>query len=105
MANTPVIIGVGEITERIRDPLQGHEPLALMEQALCAAEQDAGVPLLPLLESFDVVAEYSWLYTNAPVLLSERIDAKPVGAVYGEVGGESPVRFTHEAALCTARGE
>ena len=31
---TPVIVGIGEITDRPQDPAHGLEPLALMEQAL-----------------------------------------------------------------------
>jgi acetyl-CoA C-acetyltransferase len=103
--NIPVIIGVGEVTEKIRDPLQGNEPIALMEQALRAAELDAGASLLATIDSLDIVAEYSWPYADPIGLLNGRIGAKPAHAEYGVAGGESPVRFIHEAALRIARGE
>lgn len=101
----PVIVGVGEIADRCREPAQGLEPLALMASALRNAESDAGVPLLHALDSLDVVAEFSWPYDKVTALLGERIGAQPSRAVYGETGGESPVRFIHEAALRIARGE
>ncbi len=102
---TPVIVGVGEITQRTKDPLQALEPLALMEAAIHAAADDAGCELLPDLDSLDVVAEYSWPYLDAPGQLSKRLGILPSRQVYGVVGGESPVRYIHEAALRIWRGE
>ncbi|KQP35693.1 acetyl-CoA acetyltransferase [Pseudorhodoferax sp. Leaf274] len=102
--NTPILVGIGEAIHRSKAP-PGLEPLALMEQSLRAAEHDAGVPLLAGLDALDVVCEYSWPYTDAPGLLAARLGCRPAHLVYGETGGESPVRFIHEAALRIARGE
>lgn len=104
-ARIPVIVGAGEVCERGGDLLKSSEPLSLMQQALLLAEQDAGSPMLPMIDSLDIVAELSWPYADACGLLSARLDIKPRRAVYGEIGGESPVRFIHEAALRIARGE
>jgi acetyl-CoA acetyltransferase len=101
----PVLVGVGEITQRTKDPAQALEPLALMEGALCAADEDAGGGLLAGIDSLDVVAEYSWPYPDAPTQLCDRLAITPARRTYGTVGGESPVRFIHEAALRIARGE
>lgn len=101
----PVIVGIGEITQRTKDPAQALEPLALMEAALRAAQDDAGAMLLGRLDSLDVVSEYSWPYPDAPGQLSTRLGIAPARRIYGEFGGESPVRFIHEAALRIARGE
>ena len=101
----PVIVGVGEITHRNKDPAQGLEPLVLMERALRDAERDAGVSLLASVDSLDVVCEYSWPYVDAPGLLCARLGIAPARKEYGAVGGESPVRFIHEAALRVVRGE
>ena len=101
----PVIVGVGQVKERSRDPQAASEPLALMQQALAAAESDAAPGLLAALDSIDIVAEHSWPYADAPGLLSARLGITPRRAEYGVVGGESPVRFIHEAALRIARGE
>ena len=42
----PVIVGVGEITDRPKDIADGLEPLALLEAALKRAEADSGGELL-----------------------------------------------------------
>ena len=102
---TPIIVGVGEITHRNKQAEAGLEPIELMARALRAAQQDAGAGLLDQLDSLDIVCESSWPYADAPALLSERLGHWPARRVYGETGGESPVRFIHEAALRIARGE
>jgi acetyl-CoA C-acetyltransferase len=101
----PVIVGIGEITDRPADLMQGLEPLALMAAALKRADEDAGHNLLRSVDSLDVVNLVSWRYADAAQQLSERLGIAPRRAVYGPVGGESPVRYVHEAALRIAGGE
>ncbi len=101
----PVIIGIGEIKDRPADPAQGLEPLALMAEALRRAEADAGASLLPRLDALDVVHEVSWPYVDLPDMLCEVLGAGPRHRHYGPVGGETPVRFLHEAAGRISRGE
>lgn len=111
-ARTPVIIGVGEITWRDKDPARGLEPIALMEAALRAAQEDAlagahphaGTALLQGIDALDVVCEHSWPYADAPALLCERLHIRPAHRAYAVAGGESPVRLLHEAALRIAEG-
>lgn len=100
-----VIVGVGESVDRTRDPARGKEPLTLMLEALREAERDAGASLLADVDSIDVVCEYSWPYLDAPGLVAQGIGAAPRRAVYGETGGETPIRYLHEAALRIQRGE
>ncbi|MBR1191585.1 acetyl-CoA acetyltransferase [Bradyrhizobium sp. AUGA SZCCT0160] len=101
----PVIVGVGEIVDRPKDIAAGLEPLALLEQALKRAEADSGARLLGELGSLDVVNFLSWRYRDPEKLLAERLGAKPAYCYYGPVGGESPIRYLHEAAKRIARGE
>src|ERR1700712_459836 len=101
----PVIVGVGEIVDRPKDIAAGLEPLTLLEQALRRAEADSGAKLLGKLGSLDVVNFLSWRYRDPEKLLAERLGAKPVHCYYGPVGGESPIRYLHEAAKRIARGE
>ncbi|HEY5128222.1 MAG TPA: acetyl-CoA acetyltransferase [Bradyrhizobium sp.] len=101
----PVIVGVGEITDRPADLKSGLEPLALLEQALKRAESDSGGKLLGEIESLDIVSFLSWRYRDPEVQLSGRLGIKPKHAYYGPVGGESPIRYLHEAAQRIARGE
>jgi acetyl-CoA C-acetyltransferase len=102
----PVIVGVGEIVDRPADIAAGLEPLTLLEHALKRAEADSGGgKLLHELGSLDVVNFLSWRYRDPEKLLAMRLGAKPAHCYYGPVGGESPIRYLHEAAKRIARGE
>jgi acetyl-CoA C-acetyltransferase len=101
----PVIVGVGEVVDRPADLGLALEPLALMAQALREADADAGGGFLARVASLDVVNQLSWRYADAAGELCARLDIAPAHAVYGPVGGESPIRFLHEAAQRIARGE
>src|ERR1700692_2720863 len=101
----PVLVGVGEIVDRPKEISRGLEPLALLFEALKRAEADSGGKLLGEIQSLDIVSFLSWRYRDPEIQLSERIGIKPVHAYYGPVGGESPIRYLHEAAQRIARGE
>jgi len=110
MSNTsedriPVIVGIGEIVDRPKDISKGLEPLALLEEALRRAEADSGAKLLGEIGSLDVVNFLSWRYRDPEQLLAKRLDVAPAHCYYGPVGGESPIRYLHEAAQRIARGE
>ena len=101
----PVIVGVGEITDRPKEIAAGLEPLALLEEALKRAEADSGSKLLDEIQSLDIVNFLSWRYRDPEIQLANRLGIKPRHANYGPVGGESPIRYLHEAAQRIARGE
>ncbi|MEK9278758.1 MULTISPECIES: acetyl-CoA acetyltransferase [unclassified Bradyrhizobium] len=101
----PVIVGIGEIIDRPKEITEGLEPLDLLEQALRRAEQDAGAKLLGEVQSLDVVNFLSWRYRDPEKLLAQRLGVTPAHCYYGPVGGESPIRYIHEAAQRIARGE
>lgn len=101
----PVIVGVGEIVDRPAEIADGLEPLALLEQALKRAEADSGAKLLGEIGSLDVVSFLSWRYRDPEKLLAARLGIDPAHCYYGPVGGESPIRYLHEAAQRIARGE
>src|ERR1700709_734829 len=101
----PVIVGVGEIVDRPKEIVEGLEPLALLVEALKRAEQDSGAKLLGEIQSLDVVNFLSWRYRDPELQLAERLGITPKHAYYGPVGGESPIRYLHEAAQRIARGE
>ena len=101
----PVIVGVGEIVDRPKEIADGLEPLALLEAALRRAEADSGATLLGEIGSLDVVSFLSWRYREPQKLLASRLGVTPAHCYYGPVGGESPIRYLHEAAQRIARGE
>jgi acetyl-CoA C-acetyltransferase len=104
-ARIPVIIGIGEVTDRPKEITDGLEPLALLVEALKRAEADSGAELLGEIDSLDIVNFLSWRYRDPEKLLSSRLGIQPTHAYYGPVGGESPIRYLHEAAKRIARGE
>src|ERR1700750_1155736 len=101
----PVIVGVGEVVDRPKEITQGLEPIALLEEALKRAEADSGGKLLGEIQSLDIVNFLSWRYRDPEIQLSNRLGITPKHAYYGPVGGESPIRYLHEAAQRIARGQ
>lgn len=101
----PVLMGIGEITDRPANPMDAMEPLALMAEALRRADGDAGGGWLTHLHSLNVVSQVTWRYDNLPALLAERIGASPKHLLNGPVGGETPIRLLHDAAIRIAKGE
>ncbi len=100
----PVIAGIGEITDRPKDITQALEPAALMAEAARLADAEAK-GLLADVDSIDIVGLVSWRYADTAALLCEKLGVSPRRAVYGPVGGESPIRYLHEAARRIASGE
>ncbi len=99
----PVIIGCGETIDRPGDcpgnEAPSREPAQLMADALRLADADAGGGWLDRLGSLDVVNSVSWRYANLPGRVARLLGRRPARLSYGAVGGETSVRFLHEAAL------
>lgn len=102
---SPVIIGVGEALDRPATLDQSLEPVALMVQALTAAETDAGAKVLGHVDSLDLVGLVSWRYVDPVALLAQRLGIDPARKTNASMGGETPIRLIHEAAVRIARGE
>lgn len=122
---TPVIVGAGQITERVDDTYYtGLSPAELASNAAATALFDAaGVaadlrPVNRLAAAIDVVAavrlfEDSGLETlsglgrstNLPRSIARRVGADPRRAVYEVGGGQSPVHLANEFAAQIACGE
>lgn len=100
----PVIAGIGETVDRSKDFSQATEPLAMMAEASRRAGSEAH-GLLSEVDSLDIIALVSWRYEDLPAQLSAALGISPARRFYGQVGGESPVRYLHEAAQRIARGE
>jgi len=76
-----------------------------MADALRACEVDAGVPLIEQLTSVELIGLVSWRYRDPVALLCTRLNIAPAEQTNASMGGETPVRLVHEAALRIARGE
>jgi acetyl-CoA C-acetyltransferase len=100
----PVIVGVGEVTEKPADLTQGRDSLSLMADALRTANADAGGGFLQNLDSLDVIRSRAWGYRDLPSQLCARLGITPRRAVFGPGGGDRPTLELHRAALAIAQG-
>jgi acetyl-CoA C-acetyltransferase len=101
----PVIVAIGEITDRPAEPSAAREPVVLMAAALRAADEDAGGAVLAALDSVDLVGQITWRYRDPVRLLCRQLHIEPARAVNASMGGEIPIRGVHEAALRIASGQ
>lgn len=83
---TPVLVGVGQVSQRFDDPLAGAEPLEMMLEALRLAADDAGCSgLLARADSVRVVRGV-WPYGDPAREIARRLGAEgveTVGTLYG----------------------
>lgn len=102
--HTPVIVGVGEVIDRVGfEP--PREPARLMAEAIRSAEADSGARLLEKIVSIDMVQQISWPYPDSETRLAQELGFRPAHMANGPTGGESPIRYLHQAALRIAEGE
>lgn len=104
-SNYPLIVGVGQLTNRSDSLDDAVEPVEMMALVARAAETDAGVRgLLARLDSVQVVNIFSWPYPDAPGMLAQRIGARPAHKLYSAMGGETPQRLINDTAQAISEG-
>lgn len=103
--HVPVIVAIGEKIDRPTDPSVALEPVALMVEALRAADADGREGWLKKIESIELIGLVSWRYKDPVGLLCEKLGIAPVRQINASMGGETPIRLIHEAAVRIARGE
>lgn len=89
MTTRPVIVGVGQITDRPDDPQRGLEPLALMEAAARGALDDAGIAATSL-DTVAVVTNVFHDYGDTATMLADRLGARAARAIVTTWGGNTP---------------
>lgn len=99
---TPVIVGCGEAVDRPETLVQALDPVGLM--ALAARRAEVG-GLLARVDRLDLVNLVSWRYADPPAELAARLGIAPRSTSYAAIGGETPTKLVHEAALAIQRGE
>lgn len=96
---TPVLIGVGEVTEgEVATP---REPADLIVEAFSRALDDTGATagVRAVVRRLDVINVASWPYDDLPGLLSERAGIEPTERLHTDWGGNQPtLRIAHAAA-------
>jgi acetyl-CoA C-acetyltransferase len=101
----PVIIGVGQYTNRSPDLSDAREPLDMMALVARRAEEDAGAPgILARVDSLRVVNVFAWPYADPARQLAERLGLRPREALYTTIGGNTPQWLANETADDIAAG-
>ena len=101
---TPVLVGQGQVKQRVDDPAQAEEPLALMARAAELAAADAGAPsLLAKLDSIRVPRGL-WPYPNPAALLRERFGCPGAETASAPISGSTVQRLVSHAAVEIAAG-
>ena len=101
---TPVIVGVGELSDRPASLAQAREPADLMVEALRRAERDAGAPLLQRIDGLEIINQISWPYADTCAAVGTRLVSGSFDCTYHPVGGQTPMLAVHRAALAIQEG-
>ena len=118
---TPVIVGVGQVTNR-PDPEGGgalgdrKEPIGLMMDAVRAAIEDCdgvrpgapapnGLRLSARTQSLRVVNPLSWSYVNPGQAVADALGMSPAESMVTTTGGNNPQRMVNATALAIGLGQ
>jgi acetyl-CoA C-acetyltransferase len=110
---TPVLVGVGQVTERpdeTKPVVERVEPVELMARALLAAAADcagagAGDRLLARARSLRIMVPLSWRYVNPGLLVAQRLGLTPAELALTAIGGNNPQTVVNRTALAIATGD
>lgn len=101
---TPVIVGVGQVTQKLEDPGAGAEPIDLLADAARTALGDAGGANLTV-DTLAVAAIISWRYPDPGALLGRRLGLAPRTTIVSTTGGNSPQMLVNRLATGIQAGE
>src|SRR4051812_6247218 len=116
---TPVIVGVGQFTERIDDPdYRGMSAVELATEAVRAALADTGGDVAAVAKAIQVFAglrqfEICTPFASAPLgasdnyvrSVAQRVGADPERALLESIGGNGPQKLVTEFAGAIAAGD
>jgi len=116
---TPVVVGVGQFTERIDDPgYRGMSSVELATEAVHAALADTGADVAAVAKAIEVFAglrqfEICTPFSKPPLgasdnyvrSVAQRVGADPARAVLESIGGNGPQKLVTEFAGAIAAGE
>ena len=104
--NMPVLVGVGQVTEREFD-VDSSSVLDLMEQAAFKAAEDAGISkaILADLDSLVIVKSFRESTRNSPEALANRIGANRATQWLMPNGGNGPQYLVNRFGEAIANGE
>lgn len=102
---TPVLVGAGQLSQRVDQGEPPLEPAELMAEALRAALENAGAPgLLASIDSIRVMSVLSWPYRNPGAEVARRTGANPGHTSLTVLSGNYPQTTVNRAAADIAAG-
>ncbi|QSB45371.1 enoyl-CoA hydratase/isomerase family protein [Tsuneonella flava] len=105
MTDHAVIVGVGEFCDRPQTTTEALEPVELMARAVLSASDDGGAHgILKIVDTVDLIGLVSWRYRDPVTDLCQRLGISPQRATNASMGGETPVRLIHDAAIAIEAG-
>lgn len=106
-SRTPVLIGAGQLSQRVDEGEPPLEPAALIAEALRRAAEDAGVgaPALTGADAVHIVSLLSWRYRDPGLLVAQLVGAEPRDTSVSGMGGNSPQTLVNQACLAIQAGE
>ena len=117
--STPIIVGVGQYSEKNVALEEAQSPMGLAAKASQVALADTGAAsqLKPLIDTIAVVRLFTdssnrprlshgfGRADNPPRAVARRLGADPVNAIYGQLGGNTPQKLVNEIAELIVAGD
>ncbi len=98
--NLPVLVGVGQVSQRVDRGDQVLEPADLMAEALRRAGADSGSPsLLRDADSIRAIGGVSWRYRDPAAAVAQRIGAHPRETTTSVIGGNMVQSVVNATAM------
>ena len=111
MASIPVIIGVADVVNRSTKVEDAREPLDLIVEAVQNSIKDSGVftdqaeKLRSSIDSIDVVATWTWPYSDLPGSIAKKLGIQPIHKHYTPHGGNQSGKIFDDAARRISQGK
>jgi acetyl-CoA C-acetyltransferase len=104
MTQTPILVGVAQLEQRVGDPLAGKEPVQLMIDAVRQAAADAGAPALLTQAGSIRVIRGIWPYQNPAKAVGEAIGNPGAETALSQYGGNFVQTVVNQTALDIQNG-
>jgi acetyl-CoA C-acetyltransferase len=104
---TPVLIGAGQLSNRVDRGAEVLEPVDLIAAALRRAAEDSGVGEAALTgaDAVHTVGLLSWRYRDPAALVAQRVGATPRATTVTGMGGNGPQSLVNLTCLAIQRGD
>ncbi len=99
MSNTPILVGVAQVEQRVDDVREGQEPLAMMIDATRLAAEDASCPALLTGANSVRVVRGMWPYANPANAVADAIGNPAAETALTPFGGNCVQSTLNQSAL------